>query len=84
MKTTEVSHMTPRQINIQGRSFTIQGPTPKYGTYTLTGVRGAEYLAVPVTDNRKTYKIVGGRYFNQVLSINGNQVWISADRLNGC
>jgi hypothetical protein len=52
-----------RQLTIKGREYTVQGPTPTYGTYYLTAVKsGAEYVtAQAYTDAPRIYKVVGGR-----------------------
>jgi hypothetical protein len=65
-------------ITISGREFTAEGPTPKYGTYLLTGPRGAVYLATPAyVGDAHTYKVIGGRYCQTELRINGNAVRLS-------
>lgn len=64
-----------QNIRIAGREFIAQGPLP-VGGYVLTGQRGAEYIAVKAfTDSESIYKVIGGRYFNHELWINGQQAY---------
>lgn len=62
-------------LRIRGREFVAQGPTPRFGTYVLTGPRGASFLAVPAyTGDAHTFKVLGGRSFCTELRIAGNLV----------
>jgi hypothetical protein len=63
-----------RTIKISGREFQVEGPTPRYGTYLLTGPRGATYIAVPAYANAPgIFKVLGGRSVTE-LRIAGNVV----------
>ena len=62
-----------QNIKIRGREFTVEGPTPRYGTYLLTGTRGATYLAMPFQNDPSMLFVVGGRSLHS-LYIQGNQV----------
>ena len=47
-------------ITINGTTYDVQGPTPHYGTFLLTGPRGATYLAVQAyTGDEDTLKLIG-------------------------
>ena len=62
-------------LTISGREFTAEGPTPRYGTYLLTGPRGAIYLATPAyIGDDHTFKVIGGRRSATELRIHGNAV----------
>lgn len=76
MNNTEATKGTEMQnLTIKGREFTVQGPTPQYGTYMLHGSRGATYIAVPAyIGDANTYKVIGGRYSATELRIDGNAV----------
>lgn len=65
-------------ISIQGREFQVEGPTPRFGTYLLTGPRGYVGIAVPAyIGDENTYKVIGGRNCSTELRINGNAVRLS-------
>src|SRR5688572_28344380 len=64
-----------RTIKISGREFQVEGTSPRFGTYVLTGSRGAAYIAVPAyTDAPGIFKVLGGRYSVTELRIAGNLV----------
>lgn len=64
-------------LTIAGREFVAQGPTPRFGTYLLTGPRGATYLAIPFQSDPTMLFVVGGRYSATELRIRGNRVLLS-------
>lgn len=70
-----------QNLTIRGREFTVEGPTPHYGTYLLTGARGAAYLALPMgLANQHIFKVLGyGRAKKTMrdLYLDGNRVLLT-------
>ncbi len=61
-----------QNLTIQGREFTAVGPSI-FGGYTLTGTRGASYLATRAYINdQNTFKVIS--WNGHELRINGNMV----------
>lgn len=64
-----------QNLTIKGREFTVEGPTPRFGTYLLTGPRGYVGIAVPAyVGDSSTFKVIGGRTCSTELRIGGNAV----------
>ena len=68
-------------LRIKGREFTVSGPNPTYGSYILTGARGAAYVAMPFQDAPDRYFVIGGlgRGVPRDLYIDGNRVILRRD-----
>ena len=67
-----------KQITIRGREFKVEGPTPIYGTYLLTGAHGAAYLATQAyIGDERTLKVIA--WNGHELYIKGNRVLLAAD-----
>jgi hypothetical protein len=64
-------------ITIGRTIYKVEGPTPRYGTYLLTGPRGATYLATPAfMGDAHTFKVLGGRQM-AALRVRGNRVLLT-------
>jgi hypothetical protein len=54
----ETTPTTTFNLRIGTTEYIAQGPTPRYGTYLLTGPRGAALMAMPFSDAPDRYHVV--------------------------
>ncbi len=71
---------TTTTMTIKGREFQVEGPTPDYGTYFLTGPRGATFVTAEAwIGDHDTLKVIS--WNGSMLAIKGNTVYLSRKEL---
>jgi hypothetical protein len=61
------------ELTLRGRRYRLEGPSPRYGTWLLTGAKGATYItAQAYVGDPDTLKVVGLR--GHELRLDGQRV----------